>query len=70
MGESVAQFRNALRMLFVDCEVATEDECKKLLARQLVFGCRDSSTLQKLLMLRDLSLESIFAEMESQRKGK
>ncbi len=67
-GEPVVQFRNALYMLLVDCEIATEDECKKLLAHQLVFGSRDSATLQKLLTLKEMNLESIFAEMESQEK--
>ncbi len=68
-GESVAHFANALRMLLVDCEVATEAECKTLLARQLVFGCRGSPTLQKLLMLKEFNFESIYAEMESQEKA-
>ncbi len=44
-GEPVAQFHNALWALLVDCEIATEHEHKKLLPHQLVFGCRDSSTL-------------------------
>ncbi len=67
-GEPVAHLANALRTLLLDCEVATEVERKTLLARQLVFGCRDSATLQKLLTLREMSFESIFAEMESQEK--
>ncbi len=45
-GESASQFYNGLQTLLVECEVQTEEECKKLLGRQLVFGCRDSSTLQ------------------------
>ncbi len=59
---------NALRTLLVDCDMQTEEEHKELLGRQLVFGCRDSSTLQKLLTLREISFETILAEMESQEK--
>ncbi len=50
-GESTSQFRNALHMLLVDCEVATKVEHKMLWARQLVFGCRDLNTLQKCAMV-------------------
>ncbi len=48
--------------------MATEDEQIMLLARQMVFGCCDSTTLQKLLMLKAFDLMSIFVEMESQEK--
>ncbi len=68
-GETVSQFRNALCSLLVDCEVGSEEERKRLFTCQLVFGCRDSSTLQKLLALRVFDLESIFSEMESQEKA-
>ncbi len=67
-GESASQFCTVLQTLLVDCEVHNEEECKKLLGRQLVFGCRDSTTLEKLLTLREMSFETIFAEMESQEK--
>ncbi len=68
-SESAQQFCNALRALLVDCDVAMEDEWKKLLVHQLVFGCRDSNTLQKLLALKQTDFETIFAEMESQGKA-
>ncbi len=68
-SESAQQFYNALCALLVDCDLAMEDERKKLLAHQLVFGCRDSNTLQKLLTLKQSDFETIFAEMESQEKA-
>ncbi len=68
-GESTNHFSNALRTLLVDCEVQLEEECEKLLGHQLVFGCHDSSTLQKLLTLKEMSFETILAEMESQEKA-
>ncbi len=48
--------------------MGSEEERKRLLAHQLVIGCCDSSTPQKLLALRVFDLESIFSEMESQEK--
>ncbi len=49
--------------------MGSEEEWKCLLAHQLDFGCRNLSTLQKLLALRVFDLESIFSEMESQEKA-
>ncbi len=40
-GETASQFQNVLHSLLVDCDVGSEEEQKRLLARQLVFGCCD-----------------------------
>ncbi len=52
-GKKVADYLCVLHALLVDCNIASPDEQRCALANQLVVGCRNRETLQKLFVIRE-----------------
>ncbi len=68
-GESAAKFLGALRTLLIDCDMQDAEEYQHALAKQLVLGCCNKDTLQKLLAMAELDLDRLYKVMEAEERA-
>ncbi len=67
-GETVAEYLSALWTLLVDCHIPSADEQHRAIANQLVVGCRDKATLQKLFVVGEPDFNHVYQIMEAEER--
>ncbi len=68
-GEKVADYLCALHAVLVDCHITSLDEQRHALPNQLVVGCRNRETLQKLFVIRETDFDPNQWNHGGRRKG-
>ncbi len=56
----MSEFLGALRAFLIDCQVQSADKQRRLLAHQIVLGCRSNDTLQKLFVIGEPDFDQMY----------